>query len=73
MYSTVPTTKRVVVSESSLGNAMLEGLALQVLHHDERLAFLLVNVVNGANVGMVQRGGRTGFSPTVDRYVQGLI
>src|SRR6516225_8212855 len=40
---------------------MLEGLALQVLHDDEGLAFMLINVVNGANVGMVQCGGSTGF------------
>src|SRR6516165_9878469 len=40
---------------------MLKGLALQVFHHDEGLAFTLVNVVNGANVGMVQGGGSTGF------------
>src|SRR5215472_14281288 len=40
---------------------MFEGLAFQVLHHDEGLAFMLVNVVNGANVGMVQGGGSTRF------------
>jgi hypothetical protein len=30
-------------------------LAFQQLHHDERLAFVLADIVNGADVGMVQR------------------
>ena len=33
---------------------MLECDAIQKLHHDERLAILLVDFMNGADVGMVQ-------------------
>ena len=43
-------------------DAVFEGLALQVLHDDEGLAFMLVNVVNGADVGMIERRGRAGFA-----------
>ena len=35
---------------------MLEGCALQILHGDESFAVLLANVVDGADVGMVQGG-----------------
>jgi hypothetical protein len=34
---------------------------VQKLHGDERLARVLSNLVNGADVGMIQRGGRAGF------------
>jgi hypothetical protein len=37
---------------------MLEGLPFEILHGDEGPALELVNVVNGANVGMIQ--GRSG-------------
>ncbi len=39
------------------GNAVLQGHAIQKLHGDEGFAMLVVNFVNGADVGMVQRGG----------------
>ena len=39
---------------------MLEGGAFQELHHDVGLALLLTDIVNGADVGMVQ--GRGGLS-----------
>ncbi len=38
------------------GDQVLQGHALQIFHGDERLAVFLANVVNGADVGMVQRG-----------------
>ena len=40
------------------GDHVLQGHAIQILHGDKRLAVLLANVVNGADVGMVQRGSR---------------
>ena len=35
---------------------------VQKLHGDERLAVLLANVVNGADVGMIQSGSRLSFA-----------
>ena len=44
------------------GNALLQGLALQQLHSDEGLAFVLADFVNRADVGMVQRRGGAGLA-----------
>jgi hypothetical protein len=38
-------------------NTVLEGAALQVLHRDEVPAFILVDIIDGADVGMIQSGG----------------
>src|SRR5579864_1501808 len=40
---------------------MREGKPVQKLHGDKRFATLPANVVNGANIGMVQRGRSSGF------------
>ena len=40
------------------GDRVLQGHAVEILHGDKRLAVLLANVVNGADVGMVQRRSR---------------
>ena len=37
-------------------NAVLEGLALEQFHGDKRAAFEFSNIVNGADVGMIERG-----------------
>jgi len=39
-----------------------ERFALDVLHDDEGMALVLADVVNGSNLGRVQRGGGPGFS-----------
>ncbi len=41
---------------------MLQGQAIQVLHGDEGLAILFANVVDGADVGMVEGRGRLGLA-----------
>src|SRR5271156_2956512 len=41
---------------------MLQRGAVQKLHGDEGFAALIVNLVDGANVGMIQRGGGLGFT-----------
>jgi hypothetical protein len=43
-------------------NPVLERQPIQKLHGDERFAVLVVNFVDRANVGMVQRGGSLGFA-----------
>jgi len=41
---------------------MLQRHAVQVLHGDKALAFVLAHFVDGADVGVIQRGGRAGFA-----------
>ena len=48
--------------ERALGDAMLQRLAIEKFHGDEGLAVLVVNFVDGADVGMVQGGGGFGFA-----------
>ena len=43
-------------------DAMFQGDAIQELHGDERLAVLLADVVNGADVGVIQSGCSLGFA-----------
>ena len=43
-------------------DVVLQGHAVQKFHGDECLAVLLANVVDGADVGMVQRGRGLGFA-----------
>ena len=42
-------------------NAMLKGQSIQEFHGDERFAMLVVNFVDGANVGVIQGGCCLGF------------
>ena len=42
-------------------DALLQRLAFQELHHDEVLAFMRVDFVDGADVGMIQGGSSLGF------------
>jgi len=43
-------------------NAMLQRHAVEELHGDERVAVLVINLVDGADVGMIQRRGRLGLA-----------
>src|SRR5713226_5852388 len=52
------------------GDAVLERLTFQKLHGNEVLAFVLVDFMNGADVGMVQ--GRGGASFALEAF-QGLV
>ena len=55
--------------QRTAGDAVLEGHAIQILHGDEGLAVLLADVVDGADVGMIERGSGPGFAP---KALQGL-
>ena len=44
------------------GQPLFQRLAIQQLHRNKRLAFVLVNVVNGADAGMIERGRRAGLA-----------
>ena len=41
---------------------VLQGLAAEALHHDEEMAIVLADFVDGADVGMVQRRSGAGFA-----------
>ena len=44
-------------------DALAECFALQQLHGDKRLAVGFIHLVDRANIGMIQRGGRASFAP----------
>ncbi len=44
------------------GDAVLEDLAFEQLHSDEGLAVVLVNFMDGADVGVVEGSGGAGFA-----------
>src|SRR5580700_10797139 len=43
-------------------NSLPERLALKQLHHEEVLALVLSELMDGADIGMVERGGRSRFA-----------
>ncbi len=43
-------------------NHIPQGLALQIFHHQENPPLVLADLVNCADVGMIQRGRRTRFA-----------
>ena len=43
------------------GNAMLQRHAVQKFHGDKRLGSALADLMNGANIGMIEGRGRTRF------------
>ncbi|MEK7408746.1 MAG: hypothetical protein AAB225_27080 [Acidobacteriota bacterium] len=51
-----------VRAKGLVGNSLPEGLAFEELHDDERLALELVDAVDGADVGVVQRRGGAGLA-----------
>src|SRR5690349_4138007 len=44
-------------------DGVFERLALKIFHGDEAFFVVLTDFVDGTNVGMVQGGGRAGFTP----------
>jgi len=57
--------------EGPLGDAVLECLALQQLHADEGLPLVLVDVVDGADVGVVQ--GRSGLGLPPEAFLSLVV
>ena len=56
-----PDLQQFVQRDSSLRDAVLQRLAFQKFHYQEMLALVFINVVNDANIWMVQCGGRACF------------
>src|SRR5580704_7629957 len=48
--------------ERTSGDAVLQRHAIEKFHGDERMSVTLADFVDGADVGMVQRGGGAGFA-----------
>ncbi len=44
-------------------DAILQGRAVEILHHDVLAVLVLADVVDGANVGMIERGRGPRFAP----------
>src|SRR5208282_6433596 len=48
--------------ERAAANAVLERRALHVFHGDEGAPFVLANFIDGADVGMIERGSGASFA-----------
>jgi hypothetical protein len=51
-----------VYRERTTGDAILERFSFKQLHHEEKLSFVFRDVVNGADVGVIQGGSGAGFA-----------
>src|ERR1035441_9932560 len=47
----------------TVADQVLQGFTVEVLHGDERLAVLFANVVDGADIGMVEGGRGLSLTP----------
>ena len=65
----MPSSSRLFDLQRTALDLVLESRAVQQFHGDEGLALLLADVVDGADIGMVQSGGRPGLALEA---VQGL-
>ena len=64
-------SEQVLDIHGPAGDAVLQRHAIEKFHGDEGLAVLLADVVNGADVGMIQRGGGLGFASGNGRGLAG--
>jgi|ERR1017187_517745 hypothetical protein len=54
--------EETVELHGTAGDEVLESLALETLHRDEGLAVFFSDIVDGADIGMVESGGGFGFA-----------
>ena len=58
----MPSVEESFEFERAAGDDVLERRAIEKFHGDEGAAVVFADVVDGADVGMVQRGGGAGFA-----------
>ena len=63
--------KQLFDSQGALLERVLQRAALQQLHGDEGAAFVIADIVDGANVGMVQR--RSGSRLAQEAFQRGAV
>src|SRR6185437_11683934 len=49
--------------QGMVADQMLQSLSFQILHYDERSAVVLPNVVDGADIGVIETGSGLGLAP----------
>src|ERR1700691_3384183 len=54
--------KQRIQFQRTVADDMFQGRSVQILHDDERLAVPLANVVDGTNIGMIERRGGSRFA-----------
>ena len=65
-----PEIKQTLRLQRTPENYLLQRLAVQVLHHDERPSLEVADLVDGANIGTVESRRRPGFaSKTLQRLI----
>jgi hypothetical protein len=65
-----PPFKNLLKRQRPSGNVMLQRGAFHKLHGNKRLAILLANLVDRANVGVIQRGSCTRLSTKPFQYLR---
>src|ERR1700694_907130 len=54
--------QQAIEFHGTIADDVFQGLAVKKFHDDERLAILLANIVDGANVGMIEGRGGLGLA-----------
>jgi hypothetical protein len=55
-------TQRLLERKRLVANGVLESMAFEAFHDDERMSIRLADFMNGADIGMIQRGSGLGFT-----------
>ena len=59
--------------ESAPFDALLEGFTLEQFHHQKKSSLVFLNLVNGADVGVIQRGSGTCFAAEALQRLRVLV
>ncbi len=59
--------------ERTPGDAVLECFTFEQFHHEEKFSFMFCDVVDGADIGMIQGGSGAGFAPEALQSLRILV